>query len=168
MHVLHWWAVRAENKEDAVGIVSSALSDNFAEWSDWHVVGGGRWSESQYDNSSDMVISYAEEPIKFKETISSCLDARREEMKYLKDKIDIEAFTNRVETYANSGNIGKEKFDLNEYYIRKASTLLQDYYDCDSYFYDYVEYTASSDYIYDKLDREDSNTLFLVPIDFHF
>jgi len=49
MHTLHWWAVEAEDKEDAANIVEAALSENnYVEWSDWHVVGGGRWSESQY------------------------------------------------------------------------------------------------------------------------
>ena len=73
MHTLHWWAVEAEDKEDAANIVEAALSENnYVEWSDWHVVGGGRWSDSQYENSYDMVISYVDEPIKFNETIYGC------------------------------------------------------------------------------------------------
>ena len=169
MHTLHWWAVEAEDKEDAANIVEAALSENnYVEWSDWHVVGGGRWSDSQYENSHDMVISYVDEPIKFNETIYSCVQARIDEMKYVKDKINIEAFTNRIETYVNKGSIGKDRFGLDDYYIRKASSLMLEYYDSDSYFYDFIEHTASTDYIYDKVDKGDCSRLFLVPVDFHF
>jgi hypothetical protein len=168
MHTLHWWAVEAEDKEDAANIVEAALSENYVEWSDWHVVGGGRWSESQYKNSYDMVISYVDEPIKFNEVIYSCVQARIDEMKYAKEKIDLEAFTNRIETYANKGSIGKDRFGLEDYYIRKATTLMLEYYNSDSYFYDFIEHTASTDYIYDRVDKGDCSRLFLVPVDFHF
>ena len=50
MHTLHWWAVEAEDKEDAANVVEAALENNYVEWSDWHVVGGGRWSDSQYES----------------------------------------------------------------------------------------------------------------------
>ena len=169
MHTLHWWAVEAEDKEDAANIVEAALSENnYVEWSDWHVVGGGRWSDSQYENSYDMVISYVDEPIKFNEIIYSCVQARIDEMKYAKEKIDIEAFTNRIETYANKGSIGKDRFGLEDYYIRKATTLMLEYYNPDSYFYDFIEHTASTDYIYDRVDKGDCSRLFLVPVDFHY
>ena len=47
MHTLHWWAVEGVDKEDAFSQVTSALLEgNYVEWSDWHVVGGGRWSDS--------------------------------------------------------------------------------------------------------------------------
>lgn len=169
MHTLHWWAVEAEDKEDAANIVEAALSENnYVEWSDWHVVGGGRWSDSQYENSYDMVISYADEPVKFNEIIYSCVQARIDEMKYAKEKIDIEAFTNRIETYVNKGSIGKDRFGLKDYYIRKATTLMLEYYNPDSYFYDFIEHTASTDYIYDRVDKGDCSRLFLVPVDFHY
>jgi len=168
MHTLHWWAVEAEDKEDAANIVEAALSENnYVEWSDWHVVGGGRWSDSQYENSYDMVISYVDEPIKFNETIYGCVQARIDEMKYAKEKIDLEAFTNRIETYANKGSIGKDRFGLEDYYIRKACSLMLEYYNPDSYFYDFIEHTASTDYIYDRVDKGDCSRLFLVPVDFH-
>ena len=48
MHTLHWWAVEAEDKEDAFNIVKGRLitdeGNNWVDWSDWHVVGGGRWN----------------------------------------------------------------------------------------------------------------------------
>ena len=115
-----------------------------------------------------MVISYVDEPIKFKETIYSCVQARIDEMKYLKDKINIEGFVNRIETYANKGSIGKERYSLEDYYIKNATSLMLEYYNSDSYFYDFIEHTASTDYIYDRVDKGDCSRLFLVPVDFHF
>ena len=169
MHTLHWWAVEAVDKEDAVGIISSTLLEsNYVEWSDWHVVGGGRWSDSQYEDSSDMVISYDEDSHKFKYTISQCLDERRNEMLHIKSRIDINQFLQHIEQYANVGNVGKDRFDLNDYYVRKASTLMLEYYNPDSYFYDFINHTASSDYIYERLDKKGGSGLFLVPIDFHY
>jgi hypothetical protein len=49
MHTLHYFIVEAPDKEEAFSEVSALLepSDDtgysFPEWSDWHVVGGGRW-----------------------------------------------------------------------------------------------------------------------------
>lgn len=168
MHTLHWWAVEAEDKEDAAAIVESVLSEEYVDWSDWYVVGGGRWSNSQYENSHDMVISCAEEPEKFKETIQGCIQARIDEMNFIKDRIDIDKFVNSVEKYANFGSIGEDRFGLEIYHIRKAGTMLLEYYNPDSYFYDIIQHTASTDYIYDRVDKGDYSRLFLVPVDFHF
>lgn len=168
MHTLHWWAVQAENKEEATAIVESVLSEEYVDWSDWHVVGGGRWSNSQYENSHDMVISYDEEPEKFKETVRGCIQARMDEMTFIKDKIDINKFVNSVEKYANFGTIGDDRFGLQTYYVRKAGTMLLEYYNPDSYFYDLIEHSASTNYLYDRLDKNDTNGLFLVPVDFHY
>jgi len=171
MHTLHWWAVKAEDKEDAFGIVQNMLINDegsFVEWSDWHVVGGGRWSNSQYEDSSDMVISYADTPDEFKTTLENCKNARIEEIKYLKDKINIETFTNKIETYEKNGTLGKDKFSLDNYYIKEACELMSEYYTPNSYFFDLIEYTADMSYLEEQLDSEDSKMLFLVPIDFHY
>jgi len=171
MHTLHWWAVKAEDKEDAFGIVQSKLINgegSFVEWSDWHVVGGGRWSDSQYEDSSDMVISYADTPDEFKTTLETCKNARIEEIKYLKDKIDIKTFTNKIEEYEKNGTLGKERFGLDNYYIKQACELMSEYYNPNSYFYDLIEYTSDMSYLQEQLDSEDSKMLFLVPVDFHY
>ena len=62
MHTLHYFAVQAEDNQEAFDIVQSRLEHGedgaFVEWSDWHVVGGGRWSQSQYEDSSDTVTNF--------------------------------------------------------------------------------------------------------------
>jgi len=175
MHTLHWWAVEAEDKQEAFGIVKDRLinddGNNFVEWSDWHVVGGGRWSESQYDDSSDMVISYKDEPDKFKETLESCKKARIREMNDYLTKVNTDKFVSDMVDYISNSGIpnNSERFDMNSYYLKKAGELLSDYYTPDSYFYDYVEYTAHMGYVNERLDNPDKKMLqFLVPIDFHF
>jgi hypothetical protein len=69
MHTLHYWLVEAEDKEQARANVTDRLINDdgqrFVEWSDWHVVGGGRWSDSTYEDSSDMIVSYTEKPALF-------------------------------------------------------------------------------------------------------
>jgi hypothetical protein len=75
-----------------------------------------------------------------------------------------------VDYISNSGiPDDKQRFDMNSWYVRRAGDLLSDHYSSDSYFYDYVEYTAHMGYIQERLDNpEKSMRQYLVPIDFHF
>lgn len=175
MHTLHWWAVEAEDKQEAFGIVKDRLinedGSNFVEWSDWHVVGGGRWSDSQYEDSSDMIISYAEQPELFKERLELVKKNRIDEMNTFLSKLDYDKFVSDMVDYiSNSGMPANEqRFDLNSHYIKSAGDMLMDYYTCDSYFYDLVEYTAHIGYLPQRLDNPDiSVRQYLVPVDFHF
>lgn len=174
MHTLHWFAVEAEDNQEAFDLVQSRLisddGEKFVDWSDWHVVGGGRWSNSQYEDSSDMVISYQTDPTKFKLTLESVKKNRIEEMnRYMKHMNHDKFVSDCVDYISNSGIPNEQRFDLNSYYFKKAGDMLMDYYTPDSYFYDLVEYTAHMGYIQDRLDSPDKATLqFLVPVDFHF
>ncbi len=175
MHTLHYWAVKAEDKEHAFGIIKDRLinedGSHWVEWSDWHVVGGGRWNKvgDGYTDQSNMIVSYAENPEKFKEILAGCKTARVKEMNECMSKINTDKFISDIVDYiSNNGTLGDKRFDMNSYYIKRASQLMDEQYNCDSYFYDLIEYTASIDYIEQALDKEDSKMLFLVPIDFHF
>ena len=174
MHTLHWWVVEAEDKEEAFYAVSGRLINddgaNFVEWSDWHVVGGGRWSDSQYEDSSKMIVSYRDEPEKFNEVSNLCKKNRVDEMNgYLKEINTDKFVSDMVDYISNSGLPNDEqRFDMNSYYVRKAGDLLSDIYTSDSYFYDMVEYTAHMGYVQERLDKpESAMRQFLVPIDFH-
>lgn len=175
MHTLHWWAVEAEDKHDAFVTVQDRLimedGRNWVDWSDWHVVGGGRWSDSQYDDSESMIISYTEQPELFKETLQSCRKGRIDEMNNYLAKINTDKFVSDIVDYiSNSGMpTDSQRFDMNSYYVRKAGDLLQDNYTPDSYYYDFVEYTAHMGYVQERLDKpESAMRQYLVPIDFHF
>ena len=175
MHTLHWWAVEAEDRHEAFITVQDRLlmedGRNWVDWSDWHVVGGGRWSDSQYENSEDMIISYAEQPELFKQRLQSCKQGRIDEMNNCLTKINTDKFVSDMVDYiSNSGQpADSQRFDMNSYYIRKAGDLLSDLYTPESYFYDFVEYTAHMGYVEERLDNPERPLIqFLVPIDFHF
>lgn len=175
MHTLHWWAVEAEDKEEAFGIVKDRLitddGHNWVEWSDWHVVGGGRWSDSQYEDSSAMVISYIENPELFNKTIEDCKKGRILRMNQYLEKINTDKFISDIVDYISESAVptNETRFDLNSYYVESAGELLRDNYTPDSYLYDMVEYTAHLGYIQERLDNPaKSMRQFIVPIDFHF
>ena len=174
MHVLHYFAVEAEDNKEAFDLVQSTLSndegDKFVEWSDWHVVGGGRWSQSQYEDTSDTVISYATDPDKFNEVIAGIRKSRVEEMnRYLKEINTDKLKSDMVDYISNSGIPNDERFDLNSYYFRKIGGMLMDYYCPESYYYDLKEYTAHIGYLQERLDSPDTKMLqFLVHVDFHY
>jgi hypothetical protein len=174
MHVLHYFAVEAEDNKEAFELVQSRLSndegDRFVEWSDWHVVGGGRWSQSQYEDTSDTVISYATDPDKFNEVIAGIRKSRVDEMnRYLKEINTDKLKSDMVDYISNSGIPNDERFDLNSYYFRKIGGMLMDYYCPESYYYDLKEYTAHIGYLQERLDSSDTKMLqFLVPVDFHY
>lgn len=177
MHTLHWWAVEAEDREDAFNqVVNRLINDegqNFVDWSDWHVVGGGRWNNEGdgYTDNQNMIVSYKDEPKLFKDRLQLCKDNRIGEMNTYLTKINLDKFTSDMVDYiSNSGTPADEqRFGMNSYYIRKAGELLSDHYTSDSYFYDMVEYTAHMGYIEERLDNPERPLIqFLVPIDFHF
>ena len=178
MHTLHWFAVEAENKEEAFDQVQARLSyedgEKFVEWSDWHVVGGGRWSENpnnQYNDSSEDVVSYAENPDKFNKIIKDIKQGRIREMNRYLEQLNFDKLQSDIVDYISNDCVlpNEQQFDLNGYYFKHAGDMLMDYYNPDSYFYDLVEYTAHIGYIQERLDNPDTAMRqYLVPVDFHF
>ena len=177
MHTLHWWAVEAEDSQEAFGIVKDRLINddgtNWVEWSDWHVVGGGRWNSEGdgYTDNDNMIISYADEPDKFKERLEWCKTARKDEMNVCLERMNTDKFTSDIVDFISNGGMVTDdlRFSMNNYYIKNATDLLSDNYTSHSYFYDYVEYTAHMGYVEERLDNPDRPLIqFLVPIDFHF
>jgi hypothetical protein len=172
VHTLHYWLVEAEDKKQARANVTDRLINDdgqrFVEWSDWHVVGGGRWSDSQYKDSSDMIVSYAEKPALFDSIIEDIKKARVKEMQDLMSQIKIDKFTSDMVDYISNGALLTDRFQMNSYYINKATDLMTESYTHNSYFYDLIEYTANMEYIQSHIDNKNPAMLFLVPIDFHF
>jgi hypothetical protein len=172
MHTLHYWLVEAEDKEDSRAIVTDRLiseeGDKFVGWSDWHVVGGGRWSDSQYEDSSAMIVSYSEKPALFDSVIEDIKKARVKEMQDLMSQINLDKFTSDMVDYISNNASLEDKFQMNAWYINKATDLMSESYSPNSYFYDLIEYTANMDYIQNHIDNKNPEMLFLVPIDFHY
>lgn len=175
MHTLHYWLVEAEDKEQAFHTIQNTLINDegipFVEWSDWHVVGGGRWNSEGdgYTDQSNMIVSYADETDKFNKIITDIKSARVKEMQDCMSKINTDRFiSNMVDYISNNASVGDRRFDMNEYYIKSACDLMSERYTSSSYFYDLIAYTANMEYIQEHLDKKNKQMLFLVPIDFHF
>ena len=178
MHTLHWIATKAKDRQEAFDIVTVSLMPNedgnrMADWSDWHVVGGGRWSESAYQNSSDMIISYAEKPDEFKKTIA---DIKRYRINYMNDKLTKldNAFDNLksdiVDYISNDCKLNDNRqFDFSRWNITEAIDMINGKWTPDSSFFDHNEFTSSLQYIEERLDKPEEAALhYLVPVDFHF
>ena len=178
MHTLHWIATKANSKQEAFDNISYDLlpSDEgyrLADWSDWHVVGGGRYSASQYEPSQDMIISYAETPDKFMEVLSDIKKYRIEFMNNKLTKLD-EAFdklkSDIVDYISNDCSLeDKREFDFSRWEIKEAITMLSSEWTPDSGFFDHCENSSKFRYLQERLDKPEEAVLhYLVPVDFHF
>jgi hypothetical protein len=77
LHTLHWICIEADSPQEAAAQIKDNLNPNedgyrLADWSDWHVVGGGRWNSEgdSYKDTDNMVVSYKDNPDKFKEVLA--------------------------------------------------------------------------------------------------
>ena len=177
MHTLHWWAVEAEDEQEAFSLVKERLTndsgDSWVDWSDWHVVGGGRWNPigDGYKDQSNMILSYAKDPNKFNETVEGVKTARKDEMNEMLSKINTDRLISDMVDYISNGGVpnDSDRFSMNNYYIGIATDLLSDSYKHSSYFYDMKEFTAHMGYLKERLDKpEEAMRQYLVPVDFHF
>ena len=182
MHVLQYIAVKSPNtfeldeldscKEEAFDIVKAKFEEMYSEseglggWSDWYVVGGGRYnsdSSKQYeeDNAWNDVISYGETPELFAETISKSMASRMAEFngyrgRFEQQKIDLKE---KFDAYDGGMDYSMELYDLN-----KLIDMLQGKWNMDSYFYDLNNWSTNPKWVLDTLD----DSWYLVPVDFHF
>lgn len=176
MHVLQNIAIKAESKDEAAEIVKSKFDSMYSEseglggWSDWFVVGGGRWNSSssnQYHDSSNDVISYVDNMEQFNLTVSNSLQYRREEVERMKERIDFDKFQNVIDKFISNDFSNEDRFDMNTWYIKKIASIINGEWNSDSYFYDLENYSTSSEYMQENLDKG-SKKWYLVPVDFHF
>ena len=176
MHVLQWVAVEADDVEDSVSVADAMLEnamgheDNLSSWYDWYVVGGGRWNiaddedwKAGYDTKTNMVISFADNPNAFRAKIDELITNRiatyneyREEF----SKVDLQSV---LDSYQ-----GSMSFSMDTYAIRNMLRMIQGDWFYDSCFYDLVHWSTNATHILSKLDKNEGDNLFLVPIDFHF
>jgi hypothetical protein len=170
MHTIHFIGVKAQDKEDAFNIVEAELGieNNFADWSDWHVVGGGRWNSngSQYENDDSDVISYDEQPDKFNEVINQSKQWKLESFQWNMKNFKPDELMNAANEFLENGGMHKDidnKFSMNYFYVKNIADTLAGFYSSDSHFYDLTNHSANMDYM-----LEDPKGYFLVPVDFHF
>lgn len=176
MHVLQHIAVTAESAEEAFGIVESTFNEQYSEseglggWSDWYVVGGGRWNSNpsnQYKDSWNDVVAFANAPDKFRSIVQNALESRVEEMGRIKEKLDYSQFAKLVDEFISDPDVSANRWDMSTYYILTAAKILNGTWNQDSYFYDLENYTTTPKYMLESIDNG-RNDWYLVPVDFHF
>jgi hypothetical protein len=176
MHVIQQIAVSAESVDEAFNKVKDNFDNSYSEseglggWSDWYVVGGGRWNSNpsnQYQDSTNDVIEYSSNPIHFMDTLNEFLAYRVSEMERLAKQINLEDFGKAVEAFTNGTNTDTDRFDMNLWYVKKASELMSGIWNSDSAFYDLDNYSTTPKYMLEDIDKGNKNW-YLVPVDFHF
>jgi hypothetical protein len=184
LHTLHYIAVKAQNKQEAFDkvVVSLSREDGHtpADWSDWHVVGGGRWSSNAnkennimagYSDDPTDVLGFSEDKEKFQEALVSVGKFKSHAMNRAIKEFKSDKFISDMVDYASEG--GRSEYDgnviMNAYTIKEAAEMLMGYWTPDSGFYDLEEHVAETVYLKERLDKPEEAALqYLVPVDFHF
>ena len=184
MHTLHHIAIQANSPEEAFDMVKTALQESDrspADWSDWCVIGGGRWhskgQDYQYDEDPSDVLCYADDPEKFIKIVNNSVVRRQQALleliQYMKENPEDVLYSRRqkfmrTDIWPNP-LLEKEDLDMPFYYLSKIVDLLRDSYSSDSGVFDLTEGTAELKYLRERLlDEEVCNKQYLVPVDFHF
>ena len=183
MHTLQYIAVEADNKQQAFDKVVVSLSTRedgyrFADWSDWHVVGGGRFSEKAHKNIMDGytddptdILGFAEDKDKFQETLTNVGKWKAQAMNRAIKEFKPDKFISDMVDYASEGGRSEYSGDvmMSAYTMKEAATMLMGGWTCDSGLYDLEENIAEATYIKERLDKpEQAVRQYLVPVDFHF
>lgn len=176
MHTLHWIAVEAEDEENAVDVVDQTLdsymsgNDNMSTWYDWYIVGGGRWNTEDDDNpmsgytkKSNMVISFDKDPNAFRAKIDDAMQQRMADYKQYLAEVKESNVLHKLENYG-----GTMSYDPSFYALNRLLAYQMGEWSHDSWFFDMVHDSSNATHILSKLDRNEGENIFLVPVDFHF
>jgi hypothetical protein len=172
MHVLQYIAVQSDDQDMAFRTVKDTLESELGayesttnSWFDWFVAGGGRFVEGNpYEESTDNIISYDEDPEQFRKQVEVSIQSRIEEFngyrKSFEEKnIDINA---KLDNYK-----GVMNYDFELYPLKKMIDMIQGEWDFNSYVYDMTSASTNPDHMYKSIDLGNKNW-YLVPVDFHF
>jgi hypothetical protein len=177
MHTLHWIAVEANDKDEAVANATSLLEtamgdgENYISWYDWFVVGGGRWNSDEdeegimgsYVTKTNMVISYKEDPNAFRAKIDECIQQRMVDYKNYLAEVKESNVLDKLENYG-----GTMTYDHHFYALNALLRFQMGEWSHDSWFYDFITDSSNATHILSKLDNNQGDNIYLVPIDFHF
>jgi hypothetical protein len=184
MHTLHYIAVEADSKQEAFDKVVSELKPSeegyrLASWSDWYVVGGGRFSSNANKENNPMagysddptdVLGFAEDKDKFQEAITNVQKWKSHAMSKAIKEFNSDSFISDMKNYALKGGRSNS---INEnrmaYTVKDTATMMLGGWIPNSGLYDLVEYIAETLYLQKRLDKpEQAVRQYLVPVDFHF
>jgi hypothetical protein len=151
-----------------------------ADWSDWHVVGGGRWSSNAnkennlmagYNDDPTDVLGFSEDKEKFQEALVSVGKFKAHAMNRAIKEFKPDKFISDMVNYASEGGRSEYNGDtiMLAYTIKEAAEMLMGGWTPDSGLYDLEENIAEATYLKERLDKPEQASLqYLVPVDFHF
>lgn len=177
MHVLHYVAVEADDKNQATSRVDIALNEsleNGGTWFDWFVVGGGRFTTPEgahfseaYNDTSDNTISYTEDQLEFYATLKKQVRIRKEQFEDRLSRVDESKIKQSIAQFRATDEeaVGQDRVAI--YNLKELSETLLGYWNPDSYFYDMESFDCDVQPIKDRI-KNNPTQQFLVPVDFHF
>ena len=151
-----------------------------ADWSDWHVVGGGRWSSNAnkennlmagYNDDPTDVLGFSEDKEKFQEALNGVGKWKAQAMNRAIKEFNPDKFISYMVDYASEGGRSEYNGDtiMLAYTIKEAAEMLMGGWTPDSGLYDLQENIAEATYLKERLDKPETQMLqYLVPVDFHF
>jgi hypothetical protein len=185
LHTIHYFAVEADSTDEAVRKVATELGEGFiASWSDWYVIGGGRWNsdpDNQYTTADNDVIAYKVKPVEFQNCIEQIKIWQRTEIAKLIEQIDPDEITLNIKNAlaraqdhlenktSKSDTKQKEIFALGFqlFLLRQVQDLMNGNYCPDSHYFDITGETVLFEPLEQRL-KTDPDKQYLVPVDFHF
>jgi len=179
MHTLHFLSVIADDQDSAFSEVLDYLQpeEGWQTWYDWFVIGGGRWSfpeednipassVNQYTHSAETIISMETHPETFLKYIELCENSILTEVEKIRDNSGkmISAFEKAIRDFSTTSHAD---FDLWE--MKSAMKILSKTWCPDVNFFDVTNQTSDMRFIKESMfDKDVKDSLFLVPVDFHF
>jgi hypothetical protein len=172
MHVLQYIAVQSDTDDEAFRTVKDTLESELGNndyatnsWFDWFVVGGGRFVEGNpYEESTNSIISYDEDPKTFLKQVDVSIESRMAEFNGYRKMFDEKNIdlNDKLDNYK-----GVMNYDFELYPLKKMIDMIQGEWDMNSYFYDMHHCSTNPDHMYKSIDLGNKNW-YAVPVDFHF
>jgi hypothetical protein len=189
MHILHWVAVKVDDdlaldnpigvlKENACYQVNSTLEGDgapYLRWTDWWMIGGGRFTEgAAYESKRYHAIPYHEDSEKFLAKINEVIGWRKDEAQRQLDQLNDQDpdgefdFTTQIEKFIAGGAVRAEFSNHQMWLASNLAKLALGYWTPDARFYDITNGTDSPNYILADIEKGDGFMWVLVPVDFHY
>lgn len=180
MHTIHFVAVELENidlsnPDDWVNEVESHIDTmiaehNIAPWSDWHQVGGGRWSNMYHTINAEL------NPQEWDDYIKQAKIYKANNIDELLTKAKPAEVLKLAKLYSNKlkgkkiqpwNALDNMAMNMDSYYFERLGKVMNDSYNADSGFFDASSWSSFFDAVESRAQQKPRQQ-FLIPVDFHF
>jgi hypothetical protein len=116
-----------------------------------------------YITKTNMVISYKENPNAFRAKIDDCIQQRMVDYKELLAEVKESNIISKLDNYG-----GTMSYDFHFYSLNALIRFQLGEWSHDSWFFDMIADSTNATHILSKLDNNQGENFYLVPVDFHF